>query len=110
MHDRENAKIAPILLLDLLKLGNKRFTCGAYSGVDLTILEQLAQRHVARVPRDRDQFRRGQGAGLAVGLRRLHRAFDPLHARQVDALLLQQPADPRRGRHGVELHADIFAG
>lgn len=60
--------------------------------------------------RDRDRFRRGQGAGLAVGLRRLHRAFDPLHTRQVDALLLQQPADLRRGRHGVELHADIFAG
>ena len=110
MHERENAKIAPILLLDLLKSGNRRFTCGAYSGVDLTILEQLAQRLAARVPRDRDRFRRGQGAGLAVGLRRLHRAFDPLHARQVDALLLQQPADPHRGRHGVELHADIFAG
>ena len=63
MHERENAKIAPILLLDLLKLGNRRFTCGAYSGVDLTILEQLAQRLVARVPVIETDF----GVGKALG-------------------------------------------
>jgi len=110
MHDRENAKSRQYCFSTSLKSGNGRFTCGTYSGVDLAVLEQLAQRLAARVPRDRDRFRHGQGAGLAVGLRRLHRAFDLLYARQVDALLLQQPADSHRGRHGVELHADLFAG
>ena len=90
------------MLLDLLKIRNRRFTCGAYSGVDLAVVEQLAQRLAARVPRHRDRFWHGQGAGLDVGLRCLHRAFDSLHARQVDALLLQQPADS----HGDEAVAE----
>ena len=90
------------MLLDLLKIRNRRFTRGAYSGVDLAVVEQLAQRLAARVPRHRDRFWHGQGAGLDVGLRCLHRAFDSLHARQVDALLLQQPADS----HGDEAVAE----
>ena len=41
----------------------------------------------------------------------VHRALQPAHIRQIDAeLVLENAVDEDRRRHGVERHADPFAG
>src|SRR5205823_159266 len=83
---------------------------GADDGIDAALLEQVAQRFSRRVPLDGNGPQQRQYAGMAMAARLIDRAFHPMKLGKVYAIvLLQMPAHPYRGAHGVERHADALA-
>ena len=95
-----------------VRIGLDRFRqAGADDGGDVAGFQPVVERQLVGVqlelhrPHQRDRARR------AVRLGVVHAALDPGDAGEVDAVVvLQQPADDDRRRHGVERHADALAG
>ena len=83
---------------------------GADDGLQLAVLQHLAQRLAGRVGADRHFLGGRQDGRIAVGLGAVDVALDPFVLGEIDAVLVaQQPADEDRRGHGVDRHADALA-
>ena len=121
VHDRENLGALVVFHLgraivriephDIGIVAERLRRIGADDRLQLARLQQLAQRLAGLVGDDRGLARGRQHGRIAVALRAVDGALDPLGVGEIDAVLVaEQAADEHRRRHGVERHADPLAG